>query len=195
MWLSGLSAGLRTKGSPVWFPVRAHAWVVGQVPSREQARGNHTLMFLFLSFSLPSPLSKKINKIFLKNKVKCEIRKEEIIYNVNKYSLYSSLNCYTILKDHCFISLSVTIYSKCKQIYDLRYQPWPTHRPHRSHGEIEEGWVQCLDMILFIPTFQPWLLPSYGSFYAHTGAWGGWGLASPLHGRGMERLTYQEGCP
>ena len=31
--LSGLSAGLQTKGSPVRFPVRAHAWVAGQVPS------------------------------------------------------------------------------------------------------------------------------------------------------------------
>ena len=58
MWLSGLSTGLRTKGSPVRFPVRAHAWVVGQVPSRGYVRGNHTLMFVSLSFSLPSPLSK-----------------------------------------------------------------------------------------------------------------------------------------
>ena len=35
-WLvsSGLSAGLQPKGSPVRFPVGAHAWVVGQVPSR-----------------------------------------------------------------------------------------------------------------------------------------------------------------
>ena len=33
VWLSGLSASLRTKGSLVRFPVRAHAWVVGQVPS------------------------------------------------------------------------------------------------------------------------------------------------------------------
>ena len=33
VWLSGLSAGLRTKGSLVQFPVRAHAWVAGQVPS------------------------------------------------------------------------------------------------------------------------------------------------------------------
>ena len=32
VWLSGLSAGLQTKGLPVRFPVRAHAWVVGQVP-------------------------------------------------------------------------------------------------------------------------------------------------------------------
>ena len=47
--------------------LRAHAWVVGQVPSRGQAKGNHTLIFLSLSFSRPSPLSKnKINKI-LKN--------------------------------------------------------------------------------------------------------------------------------
>ena len=54
VWLSGLSASLRTKMYPVQFPLRAHAWVAGQVPSRGCARGNHTLMFL----SLPSPLPK-----------------------------------------------------------------------------------------------------------------------------------------
>ena len=32
VWLRGLSAGLRTKGSPVPFPVRAYAWVAGQIP-------------------------------------------------------------------------------------------------------------------------------------------------------------------
>ena len=48
VWLGGLSAGLRTKG----LPVRAHAWVAGQVPSRGCATGNHTSMFLSLSFSL-----------------------------------------------------------------------------------------------------------------------------------------------
>ena len=69
MWLSGLSAGLWTKGQPVQFPVRAHAWVAGQVPSRGQARGNHTWMFLSLSFSLPSPVQ-KINKIFQKQEKK-----------------------------------------------------------------------------------------------------------------------------
>ena len=58
VWLNGLSTGLKTKGSSVQFPVRAQAWVVGQVPSKGHTRGNHTLMFLFLSFSLPSPLSK-----------------------------------------------------------------------------------------------------------------------------------------
>ena len=52
--LSGLSASLQTKGSPLWFPVRAHAWVAGQVPSRGCLRGNHTLMFLSL-FLPPSP--------------------------------------------------------------------------------------------------------------------------------------------
>ena len=56
VWLSGLSASLWTKGLPVQWAVTAHAWVAGQVPSRECKRGNHTLMFLFLSFSLPSPL-------------------------------------------------------------------------------------------------------------------------------------------
>ena len=48
---------LRIKGSLVQFPVRAHAWVVAQVPSVGHMRSNHTLMFLSLSFSLPSPLS------------------------------------------------------------------------------------------------------------------------------------------
>ena len=33
VWLSGLSTGLRTKGLLVRFPIRAHAWVAGQVPS------------------------------------------------------------------------------------------------------------------------------------------------------------------
>ena len=43
----------------VQFPVRAHAWVAAQVPSRGRTRGNHALMFLSLS---PLPLSLKINK-------------------------------------------------------------------------------------------------------------------------------------
>ena len=58
MGLSGPSASLRIKGSPVRFPVRTQAWVSGPVPSRRHMRGNHTWMFLSLSFSLPSPLSK-----------------------------------------------------------------------------------------------------------------------------------------
>ena len=49
---------LQVKGWQVLFPIRAHAWVEGQVPSRGHVRLNHTLLFLSLSFSLPSPLSK-----------------------------------------------------------------------------------------------------------------------------------------
>ena len=52
--LSGLSIGLQTTGSLVRFPVRALAWVAGQVPSRGRVRGNHTLTFLSL-FLPPSP--------------------------------------------------------------------------------------------------------------------------------------------
>ena len=58
VWLSGLSADLRTKGLLIQFLVRAHGWVSGQVPSRRHVRGNHVLLFLSLSFSLPAPLSK-----------------------------------------------------------------------------------------------------------------------------------------
>ena len=64
LWLSELSSDLQTKGSPVRFPVRAHAWVVGQVPSRGHVRGNHTLMFSYL-LSLPSL---KIHTLNLKKK-------------------------------------------------------------------------------------------------------------------------------
>ena len=59
-----IECGLQTKRSPVRFPVKAYALVSGQVPSGGCVRGNHTLMFLSLSFSLPLPL--RINKIFLK---------------------------------------------------------------------------------------------------------------------------------
>ena len=58
VWLSGLGTRLRTKGSPVQFPVTVHAWVAGQVSSRGHVSSNHTLIFLSLSFSPPSPLSK-----------------------------------------------------------------------------------------------------------------------------------------
>ena len=58
VWLGRLSASLQTKGLLVPFLIKAHAWVVGQTASTEHKRGKPTLMFLSLSFSLPSPLSK-----------------------------------------------------------------------------------------------------------------------------------------
>ena len=59
VWLSGLSAGLWSKGSLVPFLVRAHAWVAGQVPS-EGAHDRQPHTDVSLPFSLPSPL--KMNK-------------------------------------------------------------------------------------------------------------------------------------
>ena len=44
---------LWARGSLVQFPVRAHTWVAGG-----PRKGDHTSLFLSLSFSLPSPLSK-----------------------------------------------------------------------------------------------------------------------------------------
>ena len=54
-WFECWAVNQRVTGS---IPSQAHAWVVGQVLSRGSARGNHTLMFLYLSFFFPSPLSK-----------------------------------------------------------------------------------------------------------------------------------------
>ena len=73
VWLSGLSSSLQTKGSPVQLPVRAHAWVTGQVSNKEHMRGNRTLMFLSLSFSLPT-LSKIIKQNLFKNLTNGEIK-------------------------------------------------------------------------------------------------------------------------
>ena len=58
VWLRELSASLQTKERVVQFPVRAYAWVAGQVPSRGRMRGSHISKFLSLCFSLPSLLSK-----------------------------------------------------------------------------------------------------------------------------------------
>ena len=76
MWLSGLRTSLWTKMSPVWFPVRAHTWVASQVPSWGCVRSyqlciSHPSMFLYLSFSLLSSLSK--NKL-----IKC-LKKRDVI--------------------------------------------------------------------------------------------------------------------
>ena len=61
VWVSGLSAGLQTKGSLVRFPVRGCAWVVGKVRRSGAggggARERQPIDFS-LSFCLPSPLAK-----------------------------------------------------------------------------------------------------------------------------------------
>ena len=70
VWLS-LSAGLRTKRSPVRFPVRAHAWAAGQVPSWGHAGGNWQPIDVSLTqqcFSVSLSLSLKIKKKRIKKK-------------------------------------------------------------------------------------------------------------------------------
>ena len=54
-WIECWPENQRVAGS---IPSQAHAWIASQVPGGRCMRGNHTLMFLFLSFCLPSPLSK-----------------------------------------------------------------------------------------------------------------------------------------
>ena len=68
VWLSGRVLACERKGHLVQFPVRAHALVAGQVPSRGHVRGNRILMFPSLFFFLP--LCQNINKIFKKKKIK-----------------------------------------------------------------------------------------------------------------------------
>ena len=53
-WLSGLSTSLRTKGLLVRFPVKAHAWVAGQVRSPVGGATEATTHLKFLSL-IPFP--------------------------------------------------------------------------------------------------------------------------------------------
>ena len=63
VWLSELSMGLWTKVLPVWFPVRAHAWVAARSPVGGMREA--TTHWHFSSSLSPSlPLCPKINKIF-----------------------------------------------------------------------------------------------------------------------------------
>ena len=57
VWLTGLSAGLQTERSMVRFPVRAHAWVVGQVPSWRHVRASQLMFLWHIAVSLPLILS------------------------------------------------------------------------------------------------------------------------------------------
>ena len=52
-WIECQPTNQKVTGS---IPSRAHASVAGQAPNKGRMRGNCTLMFLSLSFSLPSPL-------------------------------------------------------------------------------------------------------------------------------------------
>ena len=72
VWLSGLSASLQTKGLLVQFPVRAHAWIAGQVSGgRVYERQPHIDVSLSPSLPPSLPIRLKINKIFKKTK-KCQ---------------------------------------------------------------------------------------------------------------------------
>ena len=63
VWLSGFSADRRTKKNVASsIPSQGTCLVFGQVLSWGRARGNQS-MFLSLSSSLPSPLSKKNKQI------------------------------------------------------------------------------------------------------------------------------------
>ena len=54
-WIEYQPVNQRVAGS---IPSHTHAWVAGQIPGGGHLNGNHTLVFLSLSVSLPSPLSK-----------------------------------------------------------------------------------------------------------------------------------------
>ena len=62
LWLSGLSAGLRSERSPGPFLVRAHGWVAGQIPSWGHVRGDQSVSLSCTDVSLPFSLTLFKNK-------------------------------------------------------------------------------------------------------------------------------------
>ena len=56
VWLSGLSTSLGAKRSLVQFPLRAQAWVVGQIPSWGHVIGNRMMYLSHTDVSLPLSL-------------------------------------------------------------------------------------------------------------------------------------------
>ena len=82
MWLSGFSASLQTKRSTdsresVRFPLRAHAWVLGQCPSWGHARGKQSVYLSHSDRSPFLPLALKISKKIFLNKRKLKNYKLE----------------------------------------------------------------------------------------------------------------------
>ena len=68
VWISGLGITPQAERLPGQFPVRAHTWAAGQVPSWGCARGSRSKFLLHINVFFPSllpsfPASLKINKI------------------------------------------------------------------------------------------------------------------------------------
>ena len=79
-----------------WFISQpgSHAWVAGQVHSRGHVRGNHTLMFLSLCPSLPSPSKNKFQKL----------KKKEVPVNWPTIYLQSKRNLTFFIIRHDYIN-------------------------------------------------------------------------------------------
>ena len=107
MWLSWLGVVPQSERLLVQFPVRAHAWVAGLIPSQGILEATDwcfslTLMFLSLPFTLPSPLSKdKYIKFFLK--VTLEIN---ILTSCESYPLPISFPKFEFVVSSQFCSLA-----------------------------------------------------------------------------------------
>ena len=119
MWLSGLGVVPQTERSLVGFPVRAHAWVVGQVlvggiQEATNQRFSQTWMFLSLSFSFPPPSLKISNLIFKNLKKKswctfCLLTESQLIQKQN-----SSKDVAVVTEDSSmFAALSTTMCLAC----------------------------------------------------------------------------------
>ena len=118
VWPSGLSASLQTERSLVRFPVKAWAWVAGQVPSWGHARGNRSMYLSHIDVTFPlsptRPFSLKINLKILKKKKKEKLWSWLVITEGGTEMWQNHQNIY----EH---------FLNTKVLNILQKQMWPSH--------------------------------------------------------------------
>ena len=117
VWLSGLSAGLRTKGSLVRFPLRAHAWVVGQV-SHSWVLRRQPHIDVCLPLCLPPFPSLKINK---QNFKKIKNEKHNSIYFAGVLQELVELMAIQYSEECLAHKCHVSVYCYCYNYYHYFY--------------------------------------------------------------------------
>ena len=108
VWLSGLSASMQTKGSPVLFPVRAHACVVGQAPVGGTQKA--TTHWFFSPASPSLSLSLKIKSLKKKKRISFSSTSHHTILATKRKIITISKDQHTN-KLKCVVKI-ITIYIK-----------------------------------------------------------------------------------
>ena len=150
MWLSGLSAGLQTKGSPVRCPVRAHAWAAGQVGPPVVGAWEATTHWCFsasLSPSLPHCL--KMNKWNLKKR---NIRITYPWHDTLRKALYHFCS---VLSQYVQLQSNHEITSDKSKLWGILQNNWPYASKRPGHERQVGYFFKCKGCLSHVPHLRP----------------------------------------